>query len=282
MTWFKVDDGLAMHRKVLSIPRGGRRLAAIGAWTIGGAWSSGNLTEGRLPKTVLDDLGVPAKVAADLCGAGLWIDLGQHYQMHDFLMYNPSADKVGEVRAAATERQRRARERAQKERTEAKRHAVTHMPVTCEVTSTVTGGRHGPPGPSRPVNQVLTPPAPSVLVPPNGRRTSPATSAPADFPLTEALIAWGREHAPAVNGKTETENWLDWHRAKGDTAKDWQASWRTWMRRAQKDTERNNGRQTPDRIAYGDRVLAEAHDRAVNGMTMFGMTPLRAISGGNE
>ena len=40
MAWFKVDDGFHSSRKVLSIPRRSR-LAAIGAWTIAGAWCAG-------------------------------------------------------------------------------------------------------------------------------------------------------------------------------------------------------------------------------------------------
>jgi hypothetical protein len=116
MSWFKVDDGFPTHRKVLSIPRGQRRLAAVGAWTLAGAWSAANGTEGSIPAHVVDELGIPAKVVADLLASGLWIHRTDGQQMHDFLDYNPSAEQVAADREAARERQRRARERAREAR----------------------------------------------------------------------------------------------------------------------------------------------------------------------
>ena len=65
-------------------------------------------------------------------------------------------------------------------------------------------------------------------------RSAKATTVPDEWPPTPALIAWVSEHAPHIDPKVETEQWLDYHRAKGDTAKDWTASWRTWMRNAKK------------------------------------------------
>lgn len=114
MTWFKVDDGFPTHRKVLAIPRGQRRLAAVGAWTLTGAWSAANGTEGRIPNHIIDEFGIPRRVVDDLVTSGLWRthdDDNGAQQMHDFLDYNPSADQVAADREAARERQRRARER---------------------------------------------------------------------------------------------------------------------------------------------------------------------------
>lgn len=149
MTWFKVDDTLPTHRKVLAIPRGRRRREALGSWTLAGAWCSGNRTEGRIPKPALADLDIPHSVADDLVTAGLWHDRGDHYLMHDFLDYNPSAEQVTKARADAAERQRRAREKAAEGRangTPSRRDSrVTHVPVTCSVTDP----RHGPPDPTR-------------------------------------------------------------------------------------------------------------------------------------
>lgn len=114
MVWFKVDDGFPTHRKVLSIPRGKRRLAAVGAWTLTGAWSAANGTEGHIPGHIIDEFGIPSSVVDDLVTSGLWRtddDKQGAQQMHDFLDYNPSAAQVALDREAARERQRRARER---------------------------------------------------------------------------------------------------------------------------------------------------------------------------
>lgn len=119
MTWFKVDDALPTHRKILTIPRGARRLAAVGAWTLAGAWSSGALKDGHIPDSVLEELAIPPRAVEDLVAAGLWHRNGTGYVMHDYLDWNPSAEKVRAERAAAAERQRKAREAAAKRRAEA-------------------------------------------------------------------------------------------------------------------------------------------------------------------
>lgn len=58
---------------------------------------------------------------------------------------------------------------------------------------------------------------------------------PDTFEITDELRAWGREHAPLVlDPVAETAIFLDHHRAKGSSMKDWTAAWQTWMRNAQK------------------------------------------------
>jgi hypothetical protein len=115
ITWFKVDDGFHHHRKVLSIPRGQRRLAAVGAWTLVGSWCAANGTDGQFGSEVLEELGIPSKCASDLLAAGLWEQTDRH-TMHDYLDYNPSAEKVAKDRREAAERQRRARDAARRNR----------------------------------------------------------------------------------------------------------------------------------------------------------------------
>jgi Helix-turn-helix domain len=58
------------------------------------------------------------------------------------------------------------------------------------------------------------------------------TSAPEIFPVTEAMRAWWQANAPEVDVERETEQFLDYHRAKGNLFKDWTAAWRRWMRNA--------------------------------------------------
>lgn len=135
MVWFKVDDSFPTHRKVLAIPRGPRRLAAIGAWTLVGAWVAGNSNDGHVPEDVLSDFAVTPKVATDLVTAGLWRRVPDGYEVHDFLDYNPSKEKVDADRAAAAERQRRGRERQKMSRRDSR---VSHADVTSPVTDSVT------------------------------------------------------------------------------------------------------------------------------------------------
>lgn len=58
-----------------------------------------------------------------------------------------------------------------------------------------------------------------------------ATQAPKEFPIAEDLKTWAKEQGlKASTLEKETEKFLDYHRAKGSTFKDWNAAWRKWMR----------------------------------------------------
>lgn len=165
MTWFKVDDGLVGHPKVLSIPRRDR-LAAMGLWTLAGSWSAANLTEGYIPKYMLSELGGTARLAAALVDNCLWhtsekpceacaeparglrearARLGQGWVFHDWTNRNPTREQVERDREAAAERQKRARQKAKERREQeavtetshrdgAVSHAVSHGTVTGVVT----------------------------------------------------------------------------------------------------------------------------------------------------
>ena len=62
------------------------------------------------------------------------------------------------------------------------------------------------------------------------------TRIPADFTVTDEMVAWFREHCPHVDGRAETEKFIDyWHAKAGREGSklDWVATWRNWMRTAQ-------------------------------------------------
>lgn len=81
-------------------------------------------------------------------------------------------------------------------------------------------------------------------------RSKPKRKVPDDFEVTEAMVAWAREHTPLV-GAAETVQFLDWHRSRGTTMADWIAGWRTWMRKAQADAERQPARASPPQALNG-------------------------------
>ncbi len=149
MPWFKVDDHFPTHHKVLSIPRGPRRLAALGAWTLGGAWTSANLKEGLVPEGVVEELAITTKAVADLVASGLWVRVPGGYQMHDFLNYNPTAEQVLKDRADAAERQRRAREKARLARLAAQQEDDPSRRDSHRDSRGSHTGSHGPPDPTR-------------------------------------------------------------------------------------------------------------------------------------
>lgn len=98
MPWFKVDDKLAMHPKVL---RAGN--AAMGLWVRAGSWSAAHLTDGLIPMSLLSSLGGKRAQADALVKAGLWDVEPDGYRFRDWLDYQPSAHDVKLSEAAEKE-----------------------------------------------------------------------------------------------------------------------------------------------------------------------------------
>lgn len=76
MTWFKVDDKFHASEEVMSIPLA-QRAAAIGLWTLAGAWSSDHLKNGYVPTTHLETWGGTVEMAVVLVTAKLWTRSGK-------------------------------------------------------------------------------------------------------------------------------------------------------------------------------------------------------------
>lgn len=93
MAWFKVDDAFFTSHKVLSIPRD-RRQEAIGAWLLIGTWSAHKMTDGVVPDYVLDDFGIKESSRVMLIEAGLWIELDDGIEFHDWAEYQPTREQM--------------------------------------------------------------------------------------------------------------------------------------------------------------------------------------------
>ena len=92
MPWFKVDDHLATHAKVLKAGN-----AAMGLWVRAGSWSALHLSNGNVPTHVLPTLGKPAE-ARRLVDAGLWEVTPEGWRFRDWHDYQPTAEKAEEVK----------------------------------------------------------------------------------------------------------------------------------------------------------------------------------------
>lgn len=74
------------------------------------------------------------------------------------------------------------------------------------------------------------------------------TRIPDDFAVTPAMVAWAAHNASDVNGRRETEQFVNYWRAKAGkdaTKVNWELTWRNWMLKAQTDAERNGTRASP-------------------------------------
>lgn len=181
-------------------------------------------SRGMVEKTVLPLL-VPSKPQARadaLVREGLWLDEGTHYRIRSWEKWQDEHD-------AAAERKARDRERKRRKRAEA-RSADSPPPMSPGQSADVP-----------PDTSVRGAESPALDREGDrdrektGRTRKRATPTPDLFPLTDELRAWGREHCPHVaDPVAETQQFLDYHRGKGSSQKDWTATWRTWMRNAEK------------------------------------------------
>lgn len=79
-------------------------------------------------------------------------------------------------------------------------------------------------------------------------RARSKTTIPKGFTVTDGMRAWAAEKAPAVNVERETESFVDYWsegNGKGKQHASWEATWRTWMRRAQTSAEARGWKPVP-------------------------------------
>ncbi len=93
--WFKVDDKFTANQKVTRIPRA-KRWSAIGLWTLAGAWSADQLTDGFIPQHQFDEMGASQEDADQLCLAHLWSAVEGGFQFNNWGKYQPSAAEVSD------------------------------------------------------------------------------------------------------------------------------------------------------------------------------------------
>lgn len=81
------------------------------------------------------------------------------------------------------------------------------------------------------------------LEPPSSRKRARPSSFPASFRITDAMALWATENVPGLDLRYETSQFADYWRGREDVKRtDWVASWRTWTRKAQKDSETKKAR----------------------------------------
>lgn len=99
MTWFKVDDTLAFHRKTVAAG-----VAAMGLWVRAGSWSAQTLTDGFVPEHMVPPLADgDAGLAGRLVEAGLWRRVRGGYSFHEWAERQPSRQSIEDRRAVRAE-----------------------------------------------------------------------------------------------------------------------------------------------------------------------------------
>ena len=112
MTWVKLDDNFADHPKVRNRSDQAFRLF-VDLLVYCGRYN----TDGRLTFADVESHR-HAEYAVELVEAGLWDETATGFEVHDFLVLNPSREKVEAEREKARTRKERWRERRSEQRGE--------------------------------------------------------------------------------------------------------------------------------------------------------------------
>lgn len=105
--WFRVDDSFLTHPKTEGICND-----TLAMWLRAGDWSAWQLTDGRVPRSLLwlfaGNAADAEGTARDLVDRRLWENNGgDGWQFHDWADWNPTRAQVTARRKADAERRRR-------------------------------------------------------------------------------------------------------------------------------------------------------------------------------
>jgi hypothetical protein len=243
--YFKVTNSFPEHSKIIEVggDAGWLHVCAL-------AHCSRNLTDGFVPINLvprLSDRENPRQLAGNLLAVGLWHAAGheckkceqpddRHYVIHDYLDHQTSAARARETsvkRAIAGQRGGQAKAAASKLLGGGYGDASSKSLAEVEVEVEVHREGAAPPSARK---------SPAANNSNTGRAAAPAktkrepkqlTPAPDRLEITEGMAAWAsNEHGLSRKVvEFQTARFLDHHRARGNTFKDWTAAWRTWISR---------------------------------------------------
>lgn len=92
MPWVRFDDTYPVNRKV-----GGLSDAAFRLHTEAIFWCARELTDGRIARDELKQVSGIARAdrhVPELVRRGVWVETGQGWEIHDYLVYQPTREKV--------------------------------------------------------------------------------------------------------------------------------------------------------------------------------------------
>ena len=248
VTWFKVDDTLAFHAKVVAAGN-----EAMGLWVRAGSWSSQQLTDGFIPDHMIAAMGGGEDRLVEV---GLWTREDGGCRFHEWEQAQFTRAEIEAKREAERDRKRKQRRTPGGQFTDSGRSpggVPAGHPAGQDAESPRESHRPVPtrPDPSRPTS-------------PNGEGTvavrdparKRATRIPEGFTPSPEVIEAMRAECPRVDLEAENRKFVDYWSAKAGkdaTKLDWDATWRNWIRRA-KDS---NVAQFPARQSASER--AQAH-----------------------
>lgn len=186
VTWLKKDDRYAEHRKIRRLTDGAYRLHDTALLACAKDETDGLVTD----HDIQDMQHGPRlrKYIPELVAAGLWEVVPGGWQIHDYLHYNPSHERLELERAASRDRQMKRRQRLgdtrstdEKTLTNAK-SVVDHVSILDESPSQGDLSRRESRVSHGPVTRESQPPVPSRPVPSRPEQTTASSSTIASDP----------------------------------------------------------------------------------------------------
>lgn len=120
--WFKVDDQLHSHPKAIKAGN-----EAMGLWVRLGSWCSCHLTDGKIPPEVVAVFDPKGVAIARLEETGWVQKVGEDWQLHDYLDYQPS---------------RKSQESLSKKRSAARKQSANKVKTKCEQSENKTHNKN--------------------------------------------------------------------------------------------------------------------------------------------
>lgn len=252
MAWFKVDDGFYSSRKVLSIPRT-RRMEALGLWTACGAWTMKELTDGFVPREIVDELGGTQNQINDLVSSKLWLECEGGYKFHDWHDYQPSATSIKQNRSDVAKKRAQAGRKGAQTRWQnnGKKNSKRDLPSSKNQKSAVLPSENES-DESTPVTENMakwqshgkadgkriapTQPNPLTIdksiVAENNGKNGRATALPKGWKPSDNCIQFATENR--LNVQHEADQFRNHAEATGRKMKNWDAAFRVWLGNAVK------------------------------------------------
>lgn len=228
MSWLKIDDQFPNHPKVVEA-------GPLAGWLFicGLGYAGQYLTDGFIPEKQvrrLADVESPDQLADKLCEVGLWERVKDGYQIHGYLEYNPSAERVKADREAA--KQRMARQRSGE-------HSSLYNGSSEEVQANFVRSSTSPspspiPYPINPNPDTLEGGAPTP--PAQSKKGKPAqTSIPDGYAPTAKMIADAEKKYPDMDVPAASDRWIGSMKANKSKYRrtDWNQAWWNGMDQAE-------------------------------------------------
>lgn len=215
MTWFKVDDGFWSHPKTACLSD-----AAVALWLRAGAYCCQHLTDGVVKAPALRLLGGKAS-AQDLVDVGLWHELEDGWEFHDWADYQETSETVKKRRDSARERQRRSREIREEKRRESQGLSQRDSRVTHGVSSQEVFNPR--PDPTRP-DLIKIEKSDGRKRPDRKRSTTPLpeTWQPNDAHRSKA-------NTRGIDCTHEAEQFRSWALGKDERKANWDQAFHNWL-----------------------------------------------------